>query len=39
MKEGLELISKRAQEDDDHPQLEEGEVVGGLAVTASRDSP
>src|SRR6266576_6009537 len=34
---GLELISKRPRQDDDHPQLEEGEVVGGLAVTASGD--
>jgi len=34
---GQELISKRPREDDDHPQLEKGEVVGGLAVTAGGD--
>src|SRR6266480_6900836 len=36
---GLELISKRPRQDDDHPQLEEGEVVCGLAVTAGGDPP
>ena len=35
---GQELISKRANQDDDHPQLEEGEVVGGLAVAPGGDS-
>jgi len=34
---GLELISKRPHEDDDHPELEEGEVVVGLAVSAGGD--
>jgi hypothetical protein len=34
---GLEVISKRAGEDEDHPELEEGEVVVGLAVAAGGD--
>src|SRR5437867_10823443 len=38
-RQGLELVSKRPREDDDQPQLEESEVVGGLAVTAGGDPP
>jgi hypothetical protein len=37
--EGLELISKRPQEDDDHPELEERQVVVGLAVATGSDPP
>src|SRR5207248_11599741 len=36
---GLELISKCPCEDEDHSKLEEGEVVGGFAVTAGGDPP
>lgn len=36
---GLELVSKRAGEDDDHPEVEEGEVVVGFAVAAGGDAP
>ena len=36
---GQEVISKRPQEDDDHPELQEGEVVLGLAVAAGADPP
>ena len=34
---GLELISKRPREDDDHAEVEEGEVVVGFAVAPGRD--
>jgi hypothetical protein len=34
---GLELISECAEEDEDHPELEEGEVVLGFSVAACRD--
>jgi hypothetical protein len=34
---GQELVSKRPHEDHDHPELEEGEVVGGLPVAAGGD--
>jgi hypothetical protein len=37
MSRGLELVSKRAGEDDDHPEVEEGEVVVGFAVAAGAD--
>ena len=32
------MISKRADEDEDHGELDEGEVVVGFAVAAGRDS-
>ena len=35
--EGLELISKRPRKDDDHPQLEEGEVIVSFAIAAGAD--
>ena len=38
MSEGQELISKRSCEDDDHAELEEGEVVVGFAVAAGGDA-
>jgi len=38
MAEGLELISKWPGEDEDHAEVEEGEVVVGFAVAAGGDA-